>query len=1250
MPTISEVRQKYPQYADMSDQQLADALHSKFYADIPKADFYGRIGLGSQDPAIPTPAQVNAEATANKGGGPLRYIDNLVRQGANALTFGFADELSAGASQLTGIGPTASAPSYDAALAQERARDKGFEQSNPVAATGAQIAGSMLSFGPGAAMAARAPTIGGKILKSATVAAPMGALTGFGQGEGGVENRLEKAQSDGLLAAGIGAVLPPVAIGAGKAVNAVKDALAPLTEGGRQRLARQQLAEGVTGVKTKADEFQPAVQKAIENIDAAQAQAQQINEPLGYLEGIAENVMGRGLIRAGDQWIDPVTKQVAVKPYQPTTGVAIGTPNALGAEQKARLQAPDQFIARDAQNNEALTAYLRTLDSGDPAVAQRAIGEIGQAKIAEAENAASLARAEAEAAAQLRGDVRVEGAGRVLLAEGRADKLNALGDQRLANARQLATDMTGAGDRLVAEAQARQASALSDAQQGLSSARAAASQAEADALAQRSDARLTAANQLAAARGEKKAAQQGAQAMLDADTARAARELEARQAEATAAQSRVSGVAEGLIQDSSRPTLSASDALLKTIKARDEQTREQSNKLYDALKPYSKEIVRGSEKLSNLVRSMRNDFLQMPEIFDKVQMLAKYTPGQEGGKARLNNLMKQVDDPELLLIARRLMENETVPVPFTAGELKIIAQVSGKIERQFRYSADKRDVAFRAGELAAKAKEALSGPGASDNVRQTYRNASSFYAAERMPFRDGVTGKLLSGDVAESNALNAYIRPNSATGGIGGKEAAQEMIKVAGRAAAERAAIDHFAQMAKDKATAGAKGDTLSPQAIRELIRDYSNFLSEFPAVRNTLEAMRSELAVVKGNLDAATASVKAAPRGPMPETTAKAKGLVSEADARLERAVSGAAQTRVAADRQVEEARLSARGMIDAARSPIEALRASTAVPDARAAAATAKSGASKIVADAQGQAKQYQAYGADRLRTEKTRASAATKMADDYLSQMKASLAAAEKTAQKAPGEWAKSMPGFFADGGHPEATIKTILGKADAPERMRELMSAANAAGQDAVDGVKQAVTDHILKEASQTSRFTSASGKQIGELKLSASAIEDLIGKSKKFRATMEKIYSPDEMRRLDTLHEQVSRIQKLGNRATSGSPTAENAGRMLSADNILGLMLGKGGAAAGGAIGGVSIYAQDYKTTAATGLVALTAWKTRAGRQQIQEIVNRALVEPDLAQIMLSKAIEENARKAVSLFDKIAKRAPNVGLAAAAVSD
>lgn len=59
MPTIAEIRQKFPQYQDMPDAALADAIHKKYYSDMPKADFDAKIGV----PATPAPA--NAEAPAD---------------------------------------------------------------------------------------------------------------------------------------------------------------------------------------------------------------------------------------------------------------------------------------------------------------------------------------------------------------------------------------------------------------------------------------------------------------------------------------------------------------------------------------------------------------------------------------------------------------------------------------------------------------------------------------------------------------------------------------------------------------------------------------------------------------------------------------------------------------------------------------------------------------------------------------------------------------------------------------------------------------------------------------------------------------------------------------------------------------------------------------------------------------------------------------------------------------------------------
>jgi hypothetical protein len=67
MATLTEIRNQYPQYADLPDDVLANALYKKFYSDIPRAEFDSKLGLKTeqapaqapvaQTPPPPTSAQ-----------------------------------------------------------------------------------------------------------------------------------------------------------------------------------------------------------------------------------------------------------------------------------------------------------------------------------------------------------------------------------------------------------------------------------------------------------------------------------------------------------------------------------------------------------------------------------------------------------------------------------------------------------------------------------------------------------------------------------------------------------------------------------------------------------------------------------------------------------------------------------------------------------------------------------------------------------------------------------------------------------------------------------------------------------------------------------------------------------------------------------------------------------------------------------------------------------------------------------------
>lgn len=49
MLNIQEVRSKYPQYKDLSDKELLDSLHGKFYPDMPIEEFYSKTGFGIEE-------------------------------------------------------------------------------------------------------------------------------------------------------------------------------------------------------------------------------------------------------------------------------------------------------------------------------------------------------------------------------------------------------------------------------------------------------------------------------------------------------------------------------------------------------------------------------------------------------------------------------------------------------------------------------------------------------------------------------------------------------------------------------------------------------------------------------------------------------------------------------------------------------------------------------------------------------------------------------------------------------------------------------------------------------------------------------------------------------------------------------------------------------------------------------------------------------------------------------------------------
>src|SRR5690606_12298987 len=158
---------------------------------------------------------------------PGRFSDSM----AQGLTFGLADEALAGVRAplevLTGRADTLG-QGYNQALDQSRENVSAYRDRNPVAATGAEVLGGLLTGGTlaegGATLMNTArPTVRNMIARGAGEGALYGGAYGFGTGEGGLENRALNAAGGGAVGALTGGAMG--ALGGRMASRAAKRAV-----------------------------------------------------------------------------------------------------------------------------------------------------------------------------------------------------------------------------------------------------------------------------------------------------------------------------------------------------------------------------------------------------------------------------------------------------------------------------------------------------------------------------------------------------------------------------------------------------------------------------------------------------------------------------------------------------------------------------------------------------------------------------------------------------------------------------------------------------------------------------------------------------------------------------------------------------------------------------------------------------------------------------------------------------------------
>ena len=235
---IAEIRAKYPQYSSMSDDQLADALHRKFYSSMPKPIFNAKIGLtkrgegGHNAPEFQAPGPDRSE--------PRSQAASAAYGAADMAGLGFGDELASYA------GSAISGKPRDQVLAEMRGNQQEAQTDNPGSYLAGQVAGGVAqaaAMGP-ASFTARMGGAG--IGKAALGSGVDGALIGAGYGAGSGENAQERALGGALGAATggvVGVAAPYVAAGAS---NLARRAVSPFTAAPERQAAISTLErEGV---------------------------------------------------------------------------------------------------------------------------------------------------------------------------------------------------------------------------------------------------------------------------------------------------------------------------------------------------------------------------------------------------------------------------------------------------------------------------------------------------------------------------------------------------------------------------------------------------------------------------------------------------------------------------------------------------------------------------------------------------------------------------------------------------------------------------------------------------------------------------------------------------------------------------------------------------------------------------------------------------------------------------------------------
>lgn len=212
-------------------QGVPDDTHPEVVEATAAKQFGKPVASLSGGPAVPASKNYYPEGDSRNDAAAVTVsppkpkdgpVDTAARAALQGATANFADEGLAGIDAVAqpllhgGSDAKTLGERYDDNLASQRERFKADAEAHPVADIVGNIAGTLA--GPGKILKG-----GGGVIKLLTEGAAMGGIYGFGQGEGGVGNRLERGAEGAAIGAGTGAAMS----GGAKVLNKLVPAVRP---------------------------------------------------------------------------------------------------------------------------------------------------------------------------------------------------------------------------------------------------------------------------------------------------------------------------------------------------------------------------------------------------------------------------------------------------------------------------------------------------------------------------------------------------------------------------------------------------------------------------------------------------------------------------------------------------------------------------------------------------------------------------------------------------------------------------------------------------------------------------------------------------------------------------------------------------------------------------------------------------------------------------------------------------------------